>query len=169
MALTAAEIRKVYALGARLGLVEGNNKNDALHDLVSGITGKISVKQLTAEEYKSVMSELVTRMRLSQLEPPPERQGEKRSARCYESAPGKMSAGQQKKVWALMYQLQKTDTTPSIASLGERLSGIIKKQFGIDANEKSPMKWLTTEQGNKLIETIKRYIRSAEGRVKKPG
>ena len=165
MALTAAEIRKVYALGAKLGLVENNNKNDALHALVSGITGKNSIKQLTAEEYKAVMSELITRAKISQLEPPPDKQ----STRHYESAPGKMSAGQQKKVWALMYQLQKADTTPSIASLGERLSGIINKQFGIDATEKSPMKWLTTEQGNKLIETIKRYIRSAEGRVKKPG
>lgn len=169
MALTAAEIRKVYAIGARLGLVESNNKNDALHDLVSGITGKISVKQLTAEEYKAVMSELITRMKISQLEPPPEKQPKRQSNRKYEAIPGKMSAGQQKKVWALMYQLQKADTTPSIASLGERLSGIINKQFGIDATEKSPMKWLTTEQGNKLIETIKRYIRSAEGRVKKPG
>lgn len=158
MALTAVEIRKVYALGARLGLVESNNKNDALHALVEGITGKGSVSKLNADEYKDVMTELYTRLRLSQLEPPPERHSKKR----YESNPGKMTEGQQKKVWALMYQLAGCDTEPSTASLGERLSGIIKRQFGVDATERQPMRWLSYKQGNQLIEIIKNYVKSAE-------
>lgn len=158
MALTAVEIRKVYALGARLGLVESNNKNDALHALVEGITGKGSVSKLNAGEYKDVMTELYTRLRLSQLEPPPERHSKKR----YESNPGKITEGQQRKVWALMYQLAGCDTEPSTASLGERLSGIIKRQFGVDATERQPMKWLSYKQGNQLIEIIKNYIKSAE-------
>ena len=158
MALTAVEIRKVYALGARLGLVESNNKNDALHALVEGITGKDSVSKLNADEYKDVMTELYTRLRLSQLEPPPERRSKKR----YESNPGKITEGQQRKVWALMYQLAGCDTEPSTASLGERLSGIIKRQFGVDATQRQPMKWLSYKQGNQLIEIIKNYVKSAE-------
>ena len=158
MALTAVEIRKIYALGARLGLVESNNKNDALHALVEGITGKDSVSKLNADEYKDVMTELYTRLRLSQLEPPPERRSKKR----YESNPGKITEGQQRKVWALMYQLAGCDTEPSTASLGERLSGIIKRQFGVDAIQRQPMKWLSYKQGNQLIEIIKNYIKSAE-------
>ena len=158
MALTAVEIRKVYALGARLGLVESNNKNDALHALVEGITGKGSVSKLNADEYKDVMTELYTRLRLSQLEPPPERHSKKR----YESNPGKITEGQQRKVWALMYQLAGCDIEPSTASLGERLSGIIKRQFGVDATERQPMKWLSYKQGNQLIEIIKNYVKSAE-------
>lgn len=158
MALTAVEIRKVYAIGARLGLVESNNKNDALHALVEGVTGKSSVSKLNDDEYRDVMAELYTRLKLSHLEPPPERRSKKR----YESNPGKMTEGQQKKVWALMYQLAGCDTEPSTASLGERLSGIIKRQFGIDAMEKQPMRWLSYKQGNQLIEIIKNYIKSAE-------
>ncbi len=158
MALTAVEIRKVYALGARLGLVESNNKNDALHALVEGITGKGSVSNLNADEYKDVMTELYTRLRLSQLEPPPERHSKKR----YESNPGKITEGQQRKVWALMYQLAGCDTEPPTASLGERLSGIIKRQFGVDATQRQPMKWLSYKQGNQLIEIIKNYVKSAE-------
>lgn len=158
MAMTAVEIRKVYALGARLGLVESNNKNDALHTLVEGITGKDSVSKLNADEYKEVMTELYTRLRLSQLEPPPERHSKKR----YESNPGKITEGQQRKVWALMYQLAGCDTEPSTASLGERLSGIIKRQFGVDATQRQPMKWLSYKQGNQLIEIIKNYVKSAE-------
>lgn len=158
MALTAVEIRKVYALGARLGLVESNNKNDALHALVEGITGKDSVSKLNADEYKEVMTELYTRLRLSQLEPPPERRSKKR----YESNPGKITEGQQRKVWALMYQLAGCDTEPSTASLGERLTGIIKRQFGVDATQRQPMKWLSYKQGNQLIEIIKNYVKSAE-------
>lgn len=158
MALTAVEIRKVYAIGARLGLVESNNKNDALHALVEGVTGKSSVSKLNDDEYRDVMAELYTRLKLSHLEPPPERRSKKR----YESNPGKMTEGQQKKVWALMYQLAGCDTEPSTASLGERLSGIIKRQFGVDAMEKQPMRWLSYKQGNQLIEIIKNYIKSAE-------
>lgn len=158
MALTAVEIRKVYALGARLGLVESNNKNDALHALVEGVTGKSSVSELNDDEYRDVMAELYTRLKLSHLEPPPERRSKKR----YESNPGKMTEGQQKKVWALMYQLSGCDTEPSTASLGERLSGIIKRQFGVDATQRQPMKWLSYQQGNQLIEIIKNYVKSAE-------
>ena len=159
MVLTAVEIRKVYALGAKLGLVENNNKNDALHALVEGITGKDSVKKLNTDEYKDVMTELYTRLKLSQLEPPPEQRGKKQH---YESNPGKMTEGQQKKVWALMYQLSGCDAEPSTASLGERLSGIIKRQFGVDATQRQPMRWLSYKQGNQLIEIIKNYVKSAE-------
>ena len=40
---------------------------------------------------------------------------------------GKMSDGQIRKVWQLMYSLEKLDIKPSRARLGDRLCGIIKK------------------------------------------
>ena len=158
MALAAAKIQKIYGMGARLGMVDSSNKGDALHTLVAGITGKEHISQLTDDEYKAVVGELAVRLKISQLEPPPQR----KQSRRYESLPGKITEGQQKKIWFLMYKLAACDSVAVSASLGERLAGIVKRQFNIDATEKQPMKWLSYEQGHKLIEIVNKYVESAE-------
>lgn len=58
----------------------------------------------------------------------------------------------------MMYELQKRDTAPSAASLGERLCGIIKKELQVDAVPAQPFAWLTFQDGNKLIEVLKKYV-----------
>ena len=63
-----------------------------------------------------------------------------------------------------MYELEKYDDQPSSASLGERLAGIIKRELHIDASAKDPLRWLSYPQASKLIESIKRYIATAESR-----
>lgn len=157
--MTKQQIQRIYGMGSILGILESGNKRDNLHLLVESITGKDSIKTLTDDEYKAVVHELAERIHIQNLEEPPAKI--RRTAR-YEEQPGGMSEGQQRKVWHLMYELKKFDKKKSSKSLGERLCGIIKKEVGVDALPEKPLVWLTYQQGSKLIEAIKRYIRSAE-------
>ena len=96
-------VKSIYALGAKLGMVEsGGGHEDALHMLVQGLTGKESVKELTPAEAATVLAELRRRS-------VPTSQRRTRRPRKYEELPGGLSAGQQKKVWFLMYELEKYD------------------------------------------------------------
>ena len=49
-AIATQQIRKIYAIGNALGIVERGNAEDSLHDLVSSLTGKDSLKALTYAE-----------------------------------------------------------------------------------------------------------------------
>ncbi len=77
-------------------------------------------------------------------------------------------SGQQKKIWALMYELAKYDKKPGSVSLGDRLCAIIKKELGTDAIARTPFAWIDFDSGNKLIEVLKGYVKSA-GRGCKDG
>lgn len=54
------QIRKIYAIGQALGIVNRGGE-DALHDLVYGVTGKSSVKELSYSEACKVIGELEAR------------------------------------------------------------------------------------------------------------
>lgn len=152
--ITTLQIRKIFAIGRTLGIVEGGIQNDALHDLVFSITGKGSLKALTYAEAQAVIRDLEKRQGDA---PPPRRRPTVHTERS-----GGATAGQQRKVWALMYELQKHDTVPSMASLGERLCGIIKKELRLDANPEQPFAWVTFPACNKLIEVLKKYVANAK-------
>lgn len=154
--MTARQIREIYSLGARLGIV-GGDRNDDLHALVVSLTGKESVKDLSCDEYRTVREELKKRAGAAGSH-------EKKSKNRYEQSPAGMTVGQQKKVWQLMYELQKYDREPSTASLGERLCGIIKRELGLDAQPKSPFVWISYQEGSTLIERLKKYVYNAEKR-----
>ena len=152
---------RIYAMAARLGVLESGNKNDMLHTIVYRLTQKESIRSLDENEYKTVVSELAERLKLQNLTEPPKPYKKKK----YEdSGRGKMSDGQRRKVWQLMYQLEKYDTEPTTAKLGDRLCGIIKKELNIDCTSKQPFRWLTYNQGVTLIEKLKKYIDSAQRR-----
>ena len=153
-AITAQQIRKIYAIGGALGIVERGNANDRLHDLAASLTGKTSLKALTYAEGQTVISDLQRRQGGA---PPP-----RRKPKAHPERPGGATAGQQRKAWALMYELQKRDTPPSTASLGERLCGIIKKELKLDADPQRPFAWLDFQDGNRLIEILKKYVASAK-------
>ena len=51
------QIRKIYAIGQALGIVNRGGE-DALHDLVYGVTGKSSVKELSYSEACKVIGPL---------------------------------------------------------------------------------------------------------------
>lgn len=144
------QIRKIYAIGGALGM-RGADRQDALHDLVNSMTGKASVKELTYAEACRVIGELEAR----QGTPPPRKGG--RPLR--KTVPGRVSEGQQRKIWALMYQL--AEASPSTAQLGDRLCTIIKKELGVEAFPRDPFAWVDYKGGNKLIETLKGYVKTA--------
>lgn len=160
--LKKTQTQRIYAMGARLGLVESGNKNDMLHTLVYGLTQKESVKSLDDDEYRAVVKELANRLRLQDIDVPPRRP--MKAQKYEESGRGMMSDGQKRKTWRLMYQLEELDCKPSSAKLGDRLCGIIKKELHIDSIPKMPFKWLTYQQGAKLIEILKAYVENAQRR-----
>ena len=55
--ITNYQIRKIYAIGAALG-IRGKDNHDTLHDLIAGMTGKGSVKELSYAEACRVIGEL---------------------------------------------------------------------------------------------------------------
>lgn len=112
-AIATQQIRKIYAIGRALGIVERGSAEDSLHDLVSSLTGKNSVKALTYAEAQTVIRDLEKR----QGDAPPPR----RKPKAYTERPGGATEGQQRKVLALMCELRRHDTVPSAASLEERL------------------------------------------------
>lgn len=144
------QIKKIYAIGNALGIVERGNDDDNLHMLVDSLTGKASIKALTYNEAQAVIADLQRRQGAA---PSP-----KHKPKAHTERAGGATEGQQRKAWALMYELQKRDTVPSAASLGERLCGIIKKELKVDAAPKQPFIWLDYKTCNKLIEVLKKYV-----------
>ena len=143
--LKPQQTQRIYAMGARPGLVESGNKNDLLHELVYSIARKSSVRELDEQEYKKVIADLANRLKIANLSEPQTVHPFKAKKR-EEKGIGKMSDGQIRKVWQLMYSLEKLDKKPSSARLGDRLCGIIKKELHIDAVPKEPFAWLTYQQ-----------------------
>lgn len=52
--------------------------------------------------------------------------------------------------------------SPSKAPLGDRLCAIIKKELGMDAFPKDPFAWISYKDGNKLVEVLKGYVKTAQ-------
>lgn len=150
------QIRKIYAIGNALGIKASGSGGDELHTLVGGVTGKDSIKSLTYKEACAVIARL-EELQGKTASPKPRSQKPK----GHKSRPGGVTAGQQKKIWALMYELKKYDEVPNDVQLGDRLCKVIKKEFGGDAIAKNPFAWITFEQGNNLIEILKGYVASA--------
>lgn len=156
----ATTTKKLYTLANSLGLVENGNKEDPFHQLVYGLTGKEHVNELTPEEARAVQAELQERMKLKNHSEPLKR---KKSTK--ETVPGMMTAAQQGLAWRLVYRLDELE--PTAASVPERLVGAIGKILGITASRADPLRWVDFDSGTKLIEHLKRYVRSAERRAAK--
>ena len=124
------QMKKIYAIGHALGIT-GNGSEDELHILVSGVTGKDSIKELSYQEAMAVIKRLEDLQGGTAAPKPSSRKPKEHSQR-----PGGVTSGQQKKIWALMYELKKSD--------------------------KNPFAWLTFSQGNTLIEVLKGYLKSLE-------
>ena len=152
-AINAQQIKKIYAIGNALGIVERGNDDDDLHAMVSAMTGKGSIKALSYQEAE----EIIDRLQHQQGGPAP-----RKTKRQHPEQAGGVTSGQQKKAWALMYQLQSYDKVPSATPLGERLCAIIKKEFGIDAGTQTPFIWMDFKAGNKLLEVLKGYVSTAK-------
>lgn len=152
-AINAQQIKKIYAIGNALGIVERGNDEDDLHAMVSAMTGKDSIKALTYQEAEDI----IARLQHQQGGATP-----RKSNRQHPEQAGGVTSGQQRKAWALMYQLQGYDQTPVSVPLGERLCAIIKKELGIEARTQNPFIWMNFKDGNKLLEILKGYVASAK-------
>lgn len=157
--IEAFQIKKIYAIGNALGIVENGNKDDNLHTLIGNVTGKDSVKELTYNEANVIISQLE---QLQGKVAPPKKSASKK----HEAVPGGVTEAQQRKVWALLYELKKYDKEPSTAAIGDRLCGIIRKELKVDSMVKNPFAWLDFSSGNKLIEILKKYVSSAKKQMR---
>lgn len=144
------DVKKLYAKAAVLGMVEPGSHEDAFHQLVFGLTGKESVKALTEPEFRRVENELKRRLRSRPSDRRPEQQ----------ETPGMMTKAQRDMAWRQIYTL--AALSPSRASEGERMAGAVRKILGITASPKEPLKWVSKEDGSRLIDTLKRYVRTAQ-------
>lgn len=68
--LKPQQTQRIYAMGARLGLVESGNKNDLLHELVYSIAQKNSVRELDEQEYRKVVADLANKLKIANLTEP---------------------------------------------------------------------------------------------------
>ena len=140
--------RRIFGAARGLGMT-----NDDLHALAADLPGKESLKELTTREAEALLQELQRR----QPSAPPAPKA--RKPRQHPEHPGGPTSEQQRKVWAMMYDLQAMDTEPSSLSLGERLSGIIRKELHVSATARDPFAWLTCEQCSRLIDILdKGYV-----------
>ena len=143
---TARQIKLIYVLAGKQGLVERGNDNDNLHNIVYQTTGIEHVSKLTDEQATDVIA------RLQEVVP--------------DNADAYISELQIKKIFGMMYELSKI--SPSTATVKERLCGIINKTLDINVNPKADIfKGFSERQGAALIEALKRYIRSAKRKGRK--
>ena len=83
---------------------------------------------------------------------------------------GMMTPEQQSLAWRLVYRLIELDANASRATAAERMAGAIKKELGITTVPgRDIFKWVSFEDGAKLIEKLKRYVRSAENKARRTG
>lgn len=150
----ATMTKRLYALANSLGMVEKGSKEDPFHQIVYGLTGKEHVSELNLSEAGKVQAELQERMKLKNHDKPL-----KKKKSIKENIPGMMTAAQQGLAWRLMYRLDEIE--PTAVSVPERIIGAIEKILGVTASRAEPFRWVNFEDGARLIEQLKRYVRSA--------
>lgn len=166
--MTAEQRKTIFGLSKGL-----NMNNDELHIMVSGLTGRESLKELTDPQTEDVIRELRYRMRYSDNTKPVKKTAPKEKP---EAVPGMMTAEQQSLAWRLMYRLQELDKKPRFhengqsVTVGERMAGAVNKILGITtAPGENIFRWVSFDEGSRLIEGLKRYVRSAERKANKEG
>lgn len=158
--ISKSQIQKLYAIASKLNLVENGNKNDDFHSIVYSVTNKSSVSELTGAEFYKLKDRLIEIQNKDNKANGKDGKYKKKTKKEEVNGLEGMTQGQCKKVWYMMYELEKI--SPSSAKIGERLKGIIKKQLKIDVDVKKPFVWLTYKQGNQLIEILKKYAQNVK-------
>ncbi len=157
---TKEQIRKIYALGGELG-IKGKGHDDLLHELIYGITGKESVRELNDSEVRAVLSEMY------KCKPAA---AKRKKADKEPGDNGMATKEQQALCWRYCYRLKELDPNPESADVFERLAGAIRKVCGTNMVPKTdPFRWVDQDNCSKLIEQLKRYVNTAERRAKRQG
>ena len=144
-----ASTKQLYTLASELGLVDKFQEEDSFHILVYALTKKQHINELTEKESDEVLKNLLKR-----------KKSEKKTVA------GMMTVQQQKLAWRLTYRLAELDPNENV-TVSERLVGAIKKVLGITPSRRDPFRWVHFSDGSKLIEYLKRYVKSAENKAKK--
>ena len=153
--ISTSQISRIYAAARNLGMSTRGDGDD-LHALVYAVTGKDSIRQLTAVEAREVIRELDKRS----VPADPHRRRSAPNPSVY--PPGQMTPSQINKCWRLIYSVCASD--PSDVPPADRLAGAAERFIGQRPNmmAKNPFRFFTQEQGSKLIESLKRLEYSAE-------
>lgn len=151
-----AMIKSIYALASNLG-IKGSGHDDNLHLLVYAITGKESIKSLEDREAKQVYDELKR-----QLGDGSKTKHHSKKKKPMDIPPGKMNEEQIRKAWYLIYRL--CDLDPSDAEPSVRMQGAARKILDrqLNMNNNNPFRMITVAEGSRLIDTLKKYVESAE-------
>lgn len=161
---TKEQIRRIYGMAAALG-IKGSGKDDLLHEMVYGLTGKTSIKELTDKDVQSVMGELVHRMRFADV-PRAKKEAGDEEIGSY----GMATKEQQRLCWRYCYRLKELDTKPNPTDVGDRMVGAIRKVCSTNIiSKEDPFRCVTQDDAAKLIEQLKRYVNTAERRAKRQG
>lgn len=157
--MTNTQRKTIFGMCKSLGMSEDDRRA-----LICSVTGKESTKELTGSQTEAVIGEL--RKRCGSVPAPPE----KRNPKAYKPAvAGMMTTEQQSLAWRYMYRLRELDEKPLLHedgkpfTVGERMAGAIHKICGITAKSGEDIfRWVSFDDGTKLIEGLKRYVLSAE-------
>lgn len=157
--MTSAQRKTIFGMCKSIGMSEDDRRA-----LIFSVTGKESTKELTGSETEEVIRELRKRCGSVPCRP------EKRNPKAYKPAvAGMMTTEQQSLAWRLMYRLQELDEKPMLHedgkpfTVGERMAGAIRKICGITAKSgENIFRWVSFEDGAKLIEGLKRYVNNTE-------
>lgn len=161
--MTAQERKSIFAFCRELGIGE-----DDRHALIYSVTGKESTTELTPDETHQLIHELTERLKLKNRTKPLE----ERKPRAYKpQVAGMITINQQRMAWALIYRLMELDGVAVDKSMaGKRMAGAIRKELGVTTVEGTDIfRWVSFDDGAKLIEKLKMYVRSAERRTKRTG
>lgn len=163
--MTNAQRKTIFGMCKTLGM-----SDDDRRALVYSVTGRESTKELTDSQTEAVIGELRKRCGGLSVAPP-----EKRNPKAYKPAvAGMMTTEQQSLAWRYLYRLRELDEKPLLHedgkpfTVGERMAGAIHKICGITAKPgKDIFRWVSFDEGTKLIEGLKRYVRSAERKARR--
>ncbi len=161
--MTVQERKSIFAFCRELGIGE-----DDRHALIYSVTGKESTTELTPDETHQLIHELTERLKLKNRTKPLE----ERKPRAYKpQVAGMITINQQRMAWALIYRLMELDGVAVDKSMaGKRMAGAIRKELGVTTVEGEDIfRWVSFDDGAKLIEKLKMYVRSAERRTKRTG
>lgn len=162
--MTASQRKAIFGMCKTLGM-----SDDDRRALVLSVTGKESTKELTDRETEDVLREL--RKRLGGETVP----REKRNPKAYKPAvPGMITPDQQSLAWRYIYRLRELDEKPMFhedgtpVTPGERMAGAIRAILGNNMTQPGEEIFARVhfDEGTKLIEGLKRYVRSAERKAK---
>lgn len=150
---TGKQIQRIYALGAQCGLLDRKlGADDNLHLWIKQWSLKDHISELTEKQADFIIARLID-YRNNVCPPKPA-----------EIEP--ITGAQQSLCFRLAYMLEQL--TPSEVEVRERLRGLICKVTGKNIKADGDIFYkVTRDEGAKIIETLKRIIRSEERKKKR--